>query len=107
MEDFEFPNGFRGNASGNHWKRARQFKMIPRMSSRRLLLLFFAFLALYAAGDWALPLIDRDEPRFAEPPGRCWSAGISRPIFQQPDAVRQAAVDLLAAGCGLQAVRRE
>ncbi len=36
------------------------------MSSRRLLLLFFAFLALYAAGDWALPLVDRDEPRFAE-----------------------------------------
>lgn len=32
----------------------------------RLLLLFFAFLALYVAGDWALPLIDRDEPRFAE-----------------------------------------
>lgn len=32
----------------------------------RLLLLFFGFLALYAAGDWALPLIDRDEPRFAE-----------------------------------------
>ena len=38
--------------------------MMPRMS--RLLLLFFGFLALYAAGDWALPLIDRDEPRFAE-----------------------------------------
>jgi 4-amino-4-deoxy-L-arabinose transferase-like glycosyltransferase len=36
------------------------------MSSQRLLLLFFAFLALYAAGDWALPLVDRDEPRFAE-----------------------------------------
>jgi 4-amino-4-deoxy-L-arabinose transferase-like glycosyltransferase len=36
------------------------------MSSRGLLLLFFGFLALYAAGDWALPLIDRDEPRFAE-----------------------------------------
>jgi 4-amino-4-deoxy-L-arabinose transferase-like glycosyltransferase len=36
------------------------------MSSRRLLLLFFAFLGLYAAGDWALPLIDRDEPRFSE-----------------------------------------
>jgi 4-amino-4-deoxy-L-arabinose transferase-like glycosyltransferase len=36
------------------------------MSSPRLLLLFFAFLGLYAAGDWALPLIDRDEPRFAE-----------------------------------------
>ena len=36
------------------------------MSSRRLLLLFLAFLALYAAGDWALPLVDRDEPRFAE-----------------------------------------
>jgi len=36
------------------------------MSSRGLLLLFFAFLGLYAAGDWALPLVDRDEPRFAE-----------------------------------------
>jgi 4-amino-4-deoxy-L-arabinose transferase-like glycosyltransferase len=36
------------------------------MSSRGLLLLFFAFLGLYVAGDWALPLIDRDEPRFAE-----------------------------------------
>ena len=40
--------------------------MILPMSSPRLLLLFFAFLALYAAGDWALPLVDRDEPRFAE-----------------------------------------
>ena len=29
-------------------------------------MLFFAFLGLYAAGDWALPLVDRDEPRFAE-----------------------------------------
>jgi 4-amino-4-deoxy-L-arabinose transferase-like glycosyltransferase len=36
------------------------------MSSVRLLLLFLAFLGLYAAGDWALPLVDRDEPRFAE-----------------------------------------
>jgi len=36
------------------------------MSSPRLFLLFFAFLGLYVAGDWALPLIDRDEPRFAE-----------------------------------------
>jgi len=44
----------------------RQFWMIRRMSSRRLLLLFIGFLGLYAAGDWALPLVDRDEPRFAE-----------------------------------------
>jgi 4-amino-4-deoxy-L-arabinose transferase-like glycosyltransferase len=36
------------------------------MSSPRLLLLFFASLGLYIAGDWSLPLIDRDEPRFAE-----------------------------------------
>jgi 4-amino-4-deoxy-L-arabinose transferase-like glycosyltransferase len=36
------------------------------MSSRRLLLLFLGFFAFYAAGSWALPLIDRDEPRFAE-----------------------------------------
>lgn len=36
------------------------------MSRPRLLLLFFAFLLLNAAGDWTLPLIDRDEPRFAE-----------------------------------------
>ncbi len=36
------------------------------MSSRRLLLLFFVFLGIYAAGDWALPLVDRDEPRFSE-----------------------------------------
>jgi 4-amino-4-deoxy-L-arabinose transferase-like glycosyltransferase len=48
------------------------------MSSRRLLLLFFAFLALYAAGDWALPLIDRDEPRFAE---------ASREMLQRGDFV--------------------
>ena len=40
--------------------------MIRPMSSRRLFLLFFAFLGLYAAGNWALPLLDRDEPRFAE-----------------------------------------
>jgi 4-amino-4-deoxy-L-arabinose transferase-like glycosyltransferase len=40
--------------------------MIRPMSSPRLLLLFFGFLGLYAAGDWALPLVDRDEPRFAE-----------------------------------------
>ena len=50
----------------NHWMRGRNFWMIPPMSSRRLLLLFFAFLGFYAAGDWALPLVDRDEPRFAE-----------------------------------------
>jgi len=36
------------------------------MSSRWLSFLFLAFLGLYAVGDWALPLIDRDEPRFAE-----------------------------------------
>ncbi len=36
------------------------------MSRSRLLLLFIGFLGLYAAGDWALPLVDRDEPRFAE-----------------------------------------
>jgi 4-amino-4-deoxy-L-arabinose transferase-like glycosyltransferase len=36
------------------------------MSSPRLFLLFIAFLGIYAAGDWGLPLIDRDEPRFAE-----------------------------------------
>jgi 4-amino-4-deoxy-L-arabinose transferase-like glycosyltransferase len=36
------------------------------MSSRRLLLLFAVLLGIYVAGDWSLPLIDRDEPRFAE-----------------------------------------
>jgi len=36
------------------------------MSSRGLLLLFLAFSGLYAVGDWSLPLLDRDEPRFAE-----------------------------------------
>jgi len=34
--------------------------------NQRLFLLFFAFLGVYVAGDWSLPLIDRDEPRFAE-----------------------------------------
>ena len=48
------------------------------MSSRRLLLLFFTFLALYTAGDWALPLLDRDEPRFAE---------ASREMLQRGDFV--------------------
>ncbi|HEX4085411.1 MAG TPA: glycosyltransferase family 39 protein [Chthoniobacteraceae bacterium] len=38
--------------------------MIGTMS--RLFLLFAALLAIYVIGDWALPLIDRDEPRFSE-----------------------------------------
>src|SRR5438046_7282672 len=29
-------------------------------------LLFFGCLAFHVAGTWSLPLIDRDEPRFAE-----------------------------------------
>ncbi|MFN2508449.1 MAG: ArnT family glycosyltransferase [Chthoniobacterales bacterium] len=33
---------------------------------RRAALLFFACLFFHAAGSWSLPLIDRDEPRFAE-----------------------------------------
>jgi 4-amino-4-deoxy-L-arabinose transferase-like glycosyltransferase len=48
------------------------------MSRPRLLLLFLAFLLLNAAGDWALPLIDRDEPRFAE---------ASREMLQRHDFV--------------------
>jgi 4-amino-4-deoxy-L-arabinose transferase-like glycosyltransferase len=48
------------------------------MSRPRLLLLFIAFLLLNAAGDWALPLIDRDEPRFAE---------ASREMLQRHDFV--------------------
>ena len=52
--------------------------MILPMSSPRLLLLFFAFLGLYLAGDWSLPLIDRDEPRFAE---------ASREMLQRQDFV--------------------
>ncbi|MGA3171275.1 MAG: glycosyltransferase family 39 protein [Chthoniobacteraceae bacterium] len=52
--------------------------MIPPMSAPRLLLLFFGFLAIYIAGDWALPLIDRDEPRFSE---------ASREMLQRDDFV--------------------
>ena len=33
---------------------------------RVVLALFFGALAVYLAGTWSLPLIDRDEPRFAE-----------------------------------------
>lgn len=36
------------------------------MSARSLLLLFLALTAFHCLGNWALPLIDRDEPRFAE-----------------------------------------
>lgn len=35
-------------------------------ATRNLLLLFAGSLLLHLAGTWALPLIDRDEPRFAE-----------------------------------------
>src|SRR6516164_11811490 len=37
-------------------------------STRPLLLLFFfcGAVFVYAVGNWTLPLIDRDEPRFAE-----------------------------------------
>src|SRR6516164_11323801 len=31
-----------------------------------LALLFFCLVLLYSLGNWTLPLIDRDEPRFAE-----------------------------------------
>jgi 4-amino-4-deoxy-L-arabinose transferase-like glycosyltransferase len=48
------------------------------MSSPRLLLLFLFFTLLYTAGNWALPLIDRDEPRFAE---------ASREMLQRRDFV--------------------
>lgn len=40
--------------------------MSASLSIPRLTLLFFAVLVLHCAGNWALPLIDRDEPRFAE-----------------------------------------
>src|SRR3954471_12601027 len=33
---------------------------------RKFVLLFAASLAFHLAGTWTLPLIDRDEPRFAE-----------------------------------------
>jgi 4-amino-4-deoxy-L-arabinose transferase-like glycosyltransferase len=33
---------------------------------RHLALIFFASLLLHVAGTWSLPLVDRDEPRFAE-----------------------------------------
>jgi len=36
------------------------------MPLRKLLILFFAVLSFHCLGNWALPLIDRDEPRFAE-----------------------------------------
>lgn len=36
------------------------------MSARTSLLLFAALVVFFSLGNWALPLIDRDEPRFAE-----------------------------------------
>jgi 4-amino-4-deoxy-L-arabinose transferase-like glycosyltransferase len=33
---------------------------------RNYILLFFGCLLFHLAGTWSLPLIDRDEPRFAE-----------------------------------------
>jgi len=36
------------------------------MSPRHLLALFFVTTCFHCLGNWALPLIDRDEPRFAE-----------------------------------------
>jgi 4-amino-4-deoxy-L-arabinose transferase-like glycosyltransferase len=38
----------------------------PWPDSCRVLLFFFATALLYSLGNWTLPLIDRDEPRFAE-----------------------------------------
>ena len=37
-----------------------------RPAIRKYLLIFLGCLAFHAAGTWSLPLIDRDEPRFAE-----------------------------------------
>ncbi|HYR58920.1 MAG TPA: glycosyltransferase family 39 protein, partial [Chthoniobacteraceae bacterium] len=37
-----------------------------RISARQLALLFAAALVFHCLGNWSLPLIDRDEPRFAE-----------------------------------------
>jgi 4-amino-4-deoxy-L-arabinose transferase-like glycosyltransferase len=48
------------------------------MKPARAILLFVALLALHCAGNWALPLIDRDEPRFAE---------TSREMLQRRDFV--------------------
>ncbi len=36
------------------------------LNAPRLLLLFFSLLLLHCLGNWELPLLDRDEPRFAE-----------------------------------------
>lgn len=49
-----------------------------RIAARRLALLFAAALVFHCLGNWALPLIDRDEPRFAE---------ASREMLQRGDYV--------------------
>lgn len=48
------------------------------MPTRLLVLLFFAVAIFHCLGNWALPLIDRDEPRFAE---------ASREMLQRGDFV--------------------
>ncbi|MGI8820558.1 MAG: ArnT family glycosyltransferase [Chthoniobacterales bacterium] len=51
---------------------------VGKISLRSYLLLFTACLLFHAAGSWTLPLIDRDEPRFAE---------ASREMLQRGDYV--------------------
>jgi len=45
---------------------ARDFCGLGMIKPLYLVLLFFGVAVLYSLGNWSLPLIDRDEPRFAE-----------------------------------------
>ena len=53
-------------------------KHATNVGVRKFILLFFASLFFHLAGTWTLPLIDRDEPRFAE---------ASREMLQRGDYV--------------------
>src|SRR5260221_7950087 len=65
-------NAFEIVAGRQLWRYGRTMSANPissNLSGRdgpRLLALFLGVFLLHALGTWSLPLIDRDEPRFAE-----------------------------------------
>jgi 4-amino-4-deoxy-L-arabinose transferase-like glycosyltransferase len=60
------------------FQRAISLSRVLPPAIRNFAILFFATLAFHLAGTWTLPLIDRDEPRFAE---------ASREMMQRADYV--------------------
>ena len=60
------PRIFRPRAQGDEFHRLPLIESALSPAIRNGALLFLACLLLHGAGTWSVPLIDRDEPRFAE-----------------------------------------